>query len=811
MIDERLLFERFHEALDIEPPAGAYDRLRASLAAAKPSGRSQARFTLALPQAGNRLLAGALVIILAVAAVVGFFAAYRFVHRSVPVRVHNTASGTCSSSAFQMYSSGVGWQGMTRTTDGGNTWRDVSVPTLPNFTKAGSGYCVFDADHAWATESTGAPTQPDHLVVLATSDGGQTWRQGEPVPFSGGPMGTALLEFIDTQHGWLLTDTGTARVLYTSVDGGGHWSQVATASTNGPTLGSIALGCREGGMTFINLDRGWITFDCSQAQGLTVDQASSPFVIVTDDGGSSWAPVRLPSVPQGGGNLCGAGVALFTGVTGVLPVACTSGNQQSLNAVFRTEDGGGSWTEGVLPVAFGQIDFVDAATGFAFAPENKGNDLYRTTNSGRGWVLVKTGLFPGQGVSRYQFIDATNGFAYTDSSPDVPWRTADGGKTWSLPPPYKSLPGNLACAVSPSPTAGAAPVPTVMTSATTGWAAGAQRTIDGGAHWASAGPPSVPDRAAGYAEFFLDSTHAWVAETAGSPSTCADHIVVFSTKDGGQTWQQAAPMAAQMPVQSGAIWAVQAISSARTTLLASSVIYFVDPENGWLLVKTGHDAFAGPGRPQIGPLYRTTDGGLHWTVAAATLPETNCSNLGQITFSSPTTGWIGIESCGASAPLAFLVTHDGGASWTEQVIADGCGCTATLPVFFDQQHGLFLVYGSALNFTADGGSTWTSLPFTVQDNHGLEAMEFIDPSHGWALLSNFSTTETDYRLIATSDGGKTWTDLKANVPPSSPTNTSGAISLTFADVRDGWLAVASKLFKTTDGGHTWTPIQPLQS
>jgi photosystem II stability/assembly factor-like uncharacterized protein len=811
LIDERLLFERFHEALDVEPAAGAYDRLRASLVATRPSAQPRPWFTLALPQTGNRFVAAALVIILAVAAVAGFFAAYQYTHRSVPVQVHNTASGTCSTAALQMYSSGVGWQGMTRTTDGGGTWRDVSPPALPNLTKAGRGSCVFDADHAWITESTGTPTQPDQLVVLATRDGGQTWQPGEPIPFTGGLTSTALLEFIDSQQGWLLTDTGAARALFATVDGGGHWSQVTTATpSDGTTFGSIAAGCGDGGMTFINLDRGWLTFDCSQASGLTVDQASSPFVAATNDGGRSWTPVRLPSVPQGGADLCGAGAPLFTGVRGVLTVTCNSGRQTSLTAVFRTADAGDSWTEGLPPVAFGQTDFADATTGFVFVQGDRGNDLYRTTDSGRTWLLVKKGLFPGQNLGTYHFIDVNTGFAYTDSSPEAPWKTSDGGKTWSLPAPYKSLPGNLACAISSNPSTGTAPLPTVMTSETAGWALGAQRTTDGGAHWSSAGPPSVPDRAAGYAEFFFDSTHAWVAETAGSASTCADHIAVFSTTDGGQTWQQAAPIPAPMPLQSEIIWASYPISSARTTLLGPSVLYFVDPENGWLLVKTGPNGFAGAGRPQTGPLYRTTDGGLHWTVVAQTLPATGCNNVGQITFSTPTTGWIRLDICAASSPLAFLVTHDGGASWTEQVIADGCGCTATMPVFFDQQHGLFLVSGSALYVTADGGSTWTSRPFTFQGNEGLEAMVFIDPSHGWALLSNFRTTEIDYQVFATSDGGKTWTDLKANVPPLSPIDSS-TISLTFADVHFGLLAIASKLFKTTDGGHNWTPINPVQS
>jgi hypothetical protein len=60
-------------------------------------------------------------------------------------------------------------------------------------------------------------------------------------------------------------------------------------------------------------------------------------------------------------------------------------------------------------------------------------------------------------------------------------------------------------------------------SATTGWAGGMLRTTDGGAHWSKAGPALPKDASSGYAEFFLDGSHAWVARAAGSPESCADH------------------------------------------------------------------------------------------------------------------------------------------------------------------------------------------------------------------------------------------------------------------------------------------------
>jgi photosystem II stability/assembly factor-like uncharacterized protein len=786
-------------------------------AEAKTSGRGQERlmshprFSAALPRRNLQLMAAALVVVLAVAAVAAFLAINQYSHRSVPVRTPPVAaSGTCFQ-GFHMVSPTVGWRGaMSRTTDGGTTWRDVAPPSLPNFSKGSGAGCVLDAAHAWTTQATGpSPVSATQLHVLATADGGQTWQQGTPVPASGVNMGVAL-EFIDPQNGWLLTVTGAdaspalTRTLYATSDGGLHWSRLASGSqSNGSSLGQIAGGCSVSGMTFVSTDKGWLAWDCSRGNGAFPAQSGGTVVAATSDGGRTWTPLHLPSFPETADWTCGTSPPLLSGNQGVLPVSCGGVGHNSWAGIYRTSDSGDSWTVGQLPfwVQLSQVDFVDATTGFVFTGVGT-SDLYRTTDSGRDWALVKKSVFSGQTVDEFQFIDATTGFAFTSPAPGVPWKTTDGGLTWSLPAPYKTIGGNVSCGLPSNPGAGSAPVPVLMASPTTGWAVGARRTTDGGLHWSTVAPPSVPNRSSSYAEFFLDATHAWVAQPAGSSAACADHITIFGTADGGRTWQQAAPIPVQVPV-TDVIWKGHSTSFSPTTSQPGGEgpwLYFTDSRNGWLLVESGNDFFETYG------LYRTTDGGLHWNqvsgdpFSALKAFEPGCEGGGTQTgmsFASATTGWIVRPNC--AGVLALSVTHDGGFTWKVQVLPATC-CGVNPPTFFDATHGmLFVVPDGSLLVTSDGGSTWSTrtLPLWTPQ-WSIDALDFINPNEGWALVSA--------RLYHTGNGGRTWTLVTANLPPP-PLNVLQPSSLDFVDASNGFWKTGFQLLKTTDGGHSWTVIQ----
>jgi len=443
-MDDPILFDRFDAVADVMPPAGAFDRLRAKLGAGpvRPRRRLAASVFEPSPRV-MRWVAAALIVIGAATAAGTFLAIYELGHRAVPVQTPPIgASATCATGVLHMSTEEVGWRGTSRTTDGGATWRDMSPPALPNRAKGGGANCILDANHAWTTQNVGASLGlPDHVVVFATSDGGQTWRKGAPVaipgaaPAPGQPLVYVIdvLEFINDQDGWILIDTGPnsstpyVRTLYSTTDGGIHWSLVVSDSPRqGSALSQTAVGCSFTGMSFASTDDGWITWDCTQTQG--PGATAGPVAIATHDGGSTWQPAGLPSFPTG--QICNASPPLFSGNLGVLPVWCGADG----TTIFTTADAGKTWSETKAPFSaqVSEVDFVDVSTGFAFNNRCNGNDLYRSTDGGRSWTAVKRGLFAASCVDQFDFINATVGFLYTSPIAGVPWRTTDGGLTWSL-------------------------------------------------------------------------------------------------------------------------------------------------------------------------------------------------------------------------------------------------------------------------------------------------------------------------------------------------------------------------------------------
>jgi photosystem II stability/assembly factor-like uncharacterized protein len=818
-VDDLSLRTEFHRALDaVAPPAPWLAvHVREELRRRRPEAYSprprRAWFRLAFPRFSKPLMAGALIVALAVAVAGALLALNQYAHRSVPVRTHSgPASRMCSQGQT---TSVTGWPGTSAISDVGGALPSLSPPNVPREVKGGSSICVLDADHAWMSVATGNPNCPgtppcagpqiDHVVVQSTHDGGQTWQQGQPVPASGANL-AAELDFLDDLHGWLLIDTGYyaspafVRSLYATTDGGLHWSRLTSgAPSDGSVLGQVAKGCAESGMMFVSVDRGWLTWDCSRSNGPAPTQSGGPVVAATNNGGRSWAPVDLPGI-------CGAAAPIFSGNLGVL---------QSMCGVYWTTDSGRTWNAGqALPFA-AQVDFVDGATGFYFQKGATGSDLYRTDDGGRSWAVVTKALFSGDTIDSYQFVDATTGFANTSKSPAT-WKTTDDGKTWLLPAAYRSI-GNVVCPLPWNPPAlGSVPVPVKMVSPTTGWAAGALRTTDGGSHWSSAGPGPLPDRSSGHSEFFLDGTHAWVAQSVGSPSACADQVVVFSTADGGHTWQQGPAIGHPLPDRN----ALQAGTW-------SPFLDFLDAQEGWLFVRA--NPFCGGFGCSVtkpGSVYQTSDGGSHWTLltdqAGSSSPQCRASSA--VYFSSITTGWL---ECDMGS---VLVTHDGGVTWAMQVLVQENCCQISLPSFFDKNHGMYFDSSvQVLLMTSDGGATWIPdglppLPSyscigkygpTTCSDEAIAAVSFINASEGWAAVSKADAdgTQIALRIEHSIDGGRTWTSLSGKLPPGSASTNLRTSTLSFIDASNGfWWIPASQtsapvFLRTTDSGQTWAAVQ----
>jgi photosystem II stability/assembly factor-like uncharacterized protein len=246
---------------------------------------------------------------------------------------------------------------------------------------------------------------------------------------------------------------------------------------------------------------------------------------------------------------------------------------------------------------------------------------------------------------------------------------------------------------------------------------------------------------------------------------------------------------------------------------------FVDPDHGWMRIDAGAQ-----------PLYRTVDGGRHWTVVATSTAFSrviDCSGWSRPVFSSPTAGWIRAQcGNGLNYPLAFLVTRDAGATWKVQTVAQTSSSGGgTVPAFFDATNGwIFDPNLPLLTMTSDGGQTWIqkglpALPgFACTGKHGenmtctdqaFSAASFLDPSHGWVIISRYDPQKgmVPVRFERTQDGGKTWTPLSSSGLGTAGFYGPSRPSLTFVDEDNGFQWTGSGLVSTKDGGQTWTAVQ----
>src|SRR5205807_1592793 len=163
--------------------------------------------------------------------------------------------------SLHMIDTTAGWalsgKAMLRTTDGGDQWKDVSIPGHP--LAPGSAADFFTASMAWISIPQADQTTS---LLFHTSDGGQTWQQST--------IQTGFVRhmtFIDAQHGWLLSGKENAAgvpaeavSVFQTTDGGKTWQSVSAALFSDVTPpGHLPYGGQKSGISFLNASTGWVT------------------------------------------------------------------------------------------------------------------------------------------------------------------------------------------------------------------------------------------------------------------------------------------------------------------------------------------------------------------------------------------------------------------------------------------------------------------------------------------------------------------------------------------------------------------------
>jgi photosystem II stability/assembly factor-like uncharacterized protein len=287
----------------------------------------------------------------------------------------------------------------------GFAWHDTPTGSAARL----RGLSAVSSTTAWASGSLG--------TVLRTTDRGATWQQV-------GPPGTQDLQFrdieaFDADHAVILSiGSGSDSRIYVTADGGQTWA-----------------------LTFVNPDPNAF-FDCmtfyNSRRGLALSDPPDGLhfrVMATDDGGLSWhvTGAQMPEALPGEFAFAASGQCITTD-HGRRAWFGTGGAAQA--RVFRSDDGGASWSVAATPLNSGPTAGIFAlafrgqqhglAVGGDFLAETASPDNFAlTADGGATWNLLPRA--PAEYRSGATWVDGHTAIAVGPSGSDV---STDGGTTW---------------------------------------------------------------------------------------------------------------------------------------------------------------------------------------------------------------------------------------------------------------------------------------------------------------------------------------------------------------------------------------------
>jgi photosystem II stability/assembly factor-like uncharacterized protein len=315
----------------------------------------------------------------------------------------------------------------------------------------------------------------------------------------------------------------------------------------------------------------------------------------------------------------------------------STGWAEAQSHVFSTSDGGAHWLDVTpkapdipTPSGIESTYFLSAAQAWvAIGTDGASPDLlFRTSNAGATWQETH---MPTQTISTLTFLNPQDGWLLANANGaagseavDV-YRTTDGGATWkkvaSATPDNKGgLPfGGDKTGIS-------------FVSPTTGWITGEEpidnffwlyTTEDGGTTWKQQTLPLLPGvpktQYVLSPPTFFDAQHGLLQANYFTTASTAE-IVLYTTQDGGQTWQ-----------------------ANGMTPNAAQVVDALDLQHLWAT--------------DGATLYTSSDSGQHWSTLTT---NATYKNVGMLGFLSPQ---LGFALSATDSGSFVLKTLDGGQTW----------------------------------------------------------------------------------------------------------------------------------------------------
>jgi photosystem II stability/assembly factor-like uncharacterized protein len=299
------------------------------------------------------------------------------------------------------------------TSDGGTTWKAQGSGGADS--KGGLESVAFaDATHGWAVGGANAGLDSGDGIILATSDGGSTWKAQDS---SGAGTGALLssVSFVDAAHGWAVGSRplndgtySTVSVILATSDGGASWVvQNATSARDINQLNAVH---------FVDAAHGW-------AVGMREDSAghaAGGVILATSDGGATWKTQEEGTTGKAGALYS----VVFTDTLHGWAVGYGgSGAVKNTGPVIlATVDGGATWkaqdassagsTGGLYSVSFPDT-LHGWATGYSWDASTQSSTLHilTTSDGGADWREQDSRAAAGGKLNSIYFVDAAHGWA----------------------------------------------------------------------------------------------------------------------------------------------------------------------------------------------------------------------------------------------------------------------------------------------------------------------------------------------------------------------------------------------------------------
>jgi photosystem II stability/assembly factor-like uncharacterized protein len=266
----------------------------------------------------------------------------------------------------------------------------------------------------------------DQLLFVST-DQGNSWRQ-RPMP--SGRLAQPQISFINEQEGWVMVGGagGTqcsfgGLSIWHTTDAGTTWQQILLVDFDHEMSHGIRFEQCKEFISFVDSTHGFVD---------AWDDNSAPTIYRTGDGGASWSASRLPDPP--GFKTYGAGDALRADPVrrfGAKLLVTASGMQPDgeHSFVFQSTDEGATWS--YLANTGQPAVLVTASRWLSVRPTL----ALETLDAGETWHAYRSHYTQAAGVPpRIVFADQNVGYAFVRADIE---RTVNGGLDWT----YLNTPG----------------------------------------------------------------------------------------------------------------------------------------------------------------------------------------------------------------------------------------------------------------------------------------------------------------------------------------------------------------------------------